>query len=40
MTTKTKYSSSDLCKDYGVLTFAELLIGFRMSEDLTQTKFA
>ena len=40
MSIKEKYTSDDLFKDYGKLTFGEVLRGFRMSEEMTQSEFA
>ena len=40
MSTKVKYGTKKLEKEYGVLTFAELLLSHRLGEELTQTEMA
>ncbi len=40
MTTKNKFSSKDLYKDFGHLSFGEILRSFRLSEELSQAEFA
>jgi len=39
MTTKNK-TSRDLFRDYGELTFGEVLRSFRLADEMTQTEFA
>lgn len=36
----TKYSKKDLDKEFGKLSFGEILRSFRLSEDLSQIEFA
>lgn len=40
MSTKSKYTSEDLNKEYGDLTFAKVLSSFRLSEGISQKDFA
>lgn len=40
MSIKTKYTSKDLAKDYGALSFGEILRSHRLSEELSQIEFA
>jgi transcriptional regulator with XRE-family HTH domain len=40
MSTKTKYSSKDLMRDYGQLSFGEILRSFRLSDEMTLVGFA
>ena len=38
MTTKKKYGTKELEKDYGVVTFAKLLHTYRLTAELTQSE--
>ena len=38
MTAKIKYGTKDLEKDYGPVTFAQLLHAYRVTEELTQSE--
>ena len=40
MTTKIKYGTKEAQKDFGKLTFAEVLLAHRLSEELTQIEMA
>ena len=38
MTTKRKYGTKEMAKDYGPVTFAKLLHTYRVTEGLTQSE--
>ena len=40
MSTKKRYTSEDLFKEYGDLTFGKILQSFRLSDGLSQVEFA